>query len=71
MQAEALVDVIQTNLMKLYNASMNICPPVGLEATRAYSMTGTANYALNDWACVEGMWRKYVCFMNYQYVLLG
>ena len=69
-QAEAIVNVIQTNLVDLHDLWMDTRPPVGLEATRTYSVTGAANRLSADWACVEGTWRRYVCFMDYRYVLL-
>jgi hypothetical protein len=69
-QAEAIVNVIQTNLMDMHAVWMDTRPPVGLEATRTYSVTGAANRLSADWACVEGTWRRYVCFMDYRYVLL-
>ena len=66
--AEAMVNVIQINLMELHGIWMDTRPPIGLEATRTYSVTGAAKRAWNDWACVEGTWRRYVCFMDYRYV---
>jgi hypothetical protein len=66
--AEAMVNVIQMNLMELHGIWMDTRPPVGLEATRTYSVTGATNRASDDWACVEGTWRRYVCFMDYRYV---
>jgi hypothetical protein len=42
-QAEAIVNVVQMNLMQLRGALMDIKPPVGLESTRTYSVTGAAN----------------------------
>jgi hypothetical protein len=69
-QAEAIVNVIQTNLMEINDVWMDTRPPVGLEATRAYSVTGAAKRSSADWACVEGTWRRYVCFLDYRYVVL-
>jgi hypothetical protein len=69
-QAEAIVNVIQTNLMDLRDIWMDRRPPVGLEATRAYSVAGARNRLSVDWACVEGTWRRFVCFMDYRCVLL-
>jgi hypothetical protein len=69
-QAEALVNVIQMNLMELHNVWKDTRPSVGLEATRAYSVTGAANRASADWACVAGTWRRIVCFLDYRYALL-
>jgi hypothetical protein len=66
-QAQALVNVIQTKLMKMRDVWMDTRPPVGLEATRAYSVMGAANRTMADWACVEGTWRRIVCFMDYRY----
>jgi hypothetical protein len=70
-QAEALVNVMQMNLMKLHNVWKDTRPSVGLEATRAYSVTGAGNRASGDWACVEGTWRRIVCFLDYRYAVLG
>jgi hypothetical protein len=69
-QAEAIVNVIQMNLVDLHGVWMDTRPPVGLEATRTYSVTGAANRLSADWACLEGTWRRYVCFMDYRYVFL-
>jgi hypothetical protein len=69
-QVKALANVIRMNLMELCGAWVNTCPPVGLEATRAYSVIGAACRAPADWACVEGTWRRVVCFLDYRYVLL-
>ena len=66
--AQAIVNVIQMNLREIC-FWMDTRPPVGLEATRAYSVTGAANRAPMDWACVEGTWRRFVCFMDYRCVL--
>lgn len=66
--AEAIVNVVQMNLDNLPGIWVDTRPPVGLEATRAYSVTGALTRAPDDWACVEGTWRRYVCFMDYRYV---
>ena len=68
LHVEAMVNVIQINLMELHGIWMDTRPLVGLEATRTYSVMGAANRASHDWACVEGTWRRYVCFMDYRYV---
>ena len=64
-----IINIIQMNLWKIH-FWMDMCSPVGLEATRAYSVTGAAHHAPMDWACVEGTWRRFVCWMDYWYVLL-
>ena len=68
--ARAIVNVIQ---MKFEGKGfwMDGRPPVGLEATRRYSVTGAANRGVKDWACIEGTWRRYVCWLDYRYVLVG
>jgi len=66
--AEDIVNIVQMNLMQLQGVWRDIKPPVGLESTRAYSVTGAANRATGDWACVEGTWKRYVCFLDYRYV---
>jgi hypothetical protein len=67
--AEAIVNVIQMTLRET-SVWMDTRPPVGLEATRAYSVTDSANRAPIDWACVEGTWRRLVCFLDYRSVFL-
>jgi hypothetical protein len=64
--AESLVNVIRMNLAELHGVSMDTRPPVGLQATRAYSAPGAANRTPEDWACIEGTWRRYVCFLDYR-----
>jgi hypothetical protein len=54
---EALVSIVQMNLMELSVQWMDIHPPMGLEATRPYSVPGAANHASEDCACVEGIWK--------------
>jgi hypothetical protein len=66
--AESLVNIVQMNLKELHGVWMDTRPPVGLEAARAYSVTGATNRAPEDWACVEGTWRRFVCFMDYRCV---
>jgi len=51
--AEAIVNVVQLNLMALRGVWMDTRPPVGLEATRAYSVAGAADRSPADWACIE------------------
>ncbi|KAF7986246.1 hypothetical protein HWV62_38715 [Athelia sp. TMB] len=63
---EAIVNVIQMNLGELDGVWMDTRPPVGLEATRGYSAPGASKRAPDDWACVEGTWRRYVSFMDYR-----
>jgi len=67
---EALSNVIRMNLVELH-VWLDTRPPVGVEATRVYSVIDAAHRALADWACVEGTWRRIVCFMDYRYVLLA
>ena len=70
-QIEALSNVIWMNLMELCGIWVDSCPPVGLEAARVYSVIDTTHCTTADWACVEGTWRRIVCFMDYQFVLLA
>ena len=64
---EAIVNVITMNLGELPKSWKHIRPSVGLEKTRAYSAHGSDVRAPEDWAGVEGSWRRYVCFMDYRY----
>lgn len=68
--AEAIVNVIQMNLAELHSVWLDTRPPVGLEATRMYSAPDATAHSAEDWACVEGSWRRHVCFMDYRYVIL-
>ena len=40
-------------------------PPMGFNYMRAYSASGSFDRKPNDWAGVEGVWVRYVCFMGY------
>lgn len=67
---EAIVNVIQMNLSEIPSVRLDSIPPVGFEATRMYSAPGATTRHEDDWACIEGSWRRYVCFMDYRYVML-
>jgi hypothetical protein len=67
---EAIVNVIHMNLEELHSIWLDTRPPVGLEATRMYSAPDVAARHAEDWACIEGSWRRYVSFMDYRYVIL-
>jgi hypothetical protein len=58
------LNVIMMNLWDL--SPGQILPPRGLEATRAYSAPGSSSRVARDWAGVEGVWQRYVCFMDYR-----
>ena len=40
-------------------------PPMGLHFIRAYSAPGSFHRKPDDWAGVEGVWVRYVCFLGY------
>ena len=63
--AEAIINVVLMNVMEFW---IDTKPPLGLEATRAYSAPGCNNRKPADWAAVEGVWRRLVCFMDYRLV---
>lgn len=62
---EAILNVI---LMNLAETSSRWRPPVGLQAARAYSAPGSLLRAQEDWAGIEGTWKRYICFMDYRCV---
>ncbi|KAK0208423.1 hypothetical protein DFS33DRAFT_1379944 [Desarmillaria ectypa] len=64
LHVQHLMTVIWANLADLPDIWKNVRPPVGLEATRAFSAPAIASQ--RDWAGVEGTWRRYVCFMDYR-----
>ena len=47
------------------NPEKLLCPPMGFNSIRAYSAPGSFDRKPGDWAGVEGMWVRYVCFMDY------
>lgn len=47
------------------NPAKLLCPPMGFDSIRAYSAPGSFNRKPDDWAGVEGVWVRYVCFMDY------
>lgn len=66
---EHVINVIQMNLDDV-SVDASTRPPVGLEATRACSIPHYWTRRVpEDWAGVEGVWRRYVCFMDYRLVL--
>lgn len=62
---ESLINVILANLRELPGSRNHTTPPLGLEATYAYSAPALSP-SKEDWAGVEGTWRRYVCFMDYR-----
>ncbi|TDL28888.1 hypothetical protein BD410DRAFT_781447 [Rickenella mellea] len=63
---EAIITVVYLNLVHLGGMWQDTRPPLGVEATRAYSAPGSLHRDPRDWAGVEGCWRRYVCFMDYR-----
>ena len=49
----------------LFGVAKLLCPPMGFDFIRAYSAPGSFNRKPDDWAGVEGVWVRYVCFMDY------
>jgi len=47
------------------NPANLLCPPMGFNSIRAYSAPGSFDRKPEDWAGVEGVWIRYVCFMEY------
>lgn len=69
---EHIMNVVVMNLRELEGTPYSLTrPQLGLEPTRAYSAPGTAELRTNgskDWAGLEGLWRRFVCFMDYRCV---
>ena len=49
----------------LFGVANLLCPPMGFDFIRAYSAPGSFDRKPDDWAGVEGVWVRYVCFMDY------
>ncbi|THH28290.1 hypothetical protein EUX98_g5910 [Antrodiella citrinella] len=69
-QVEHVMNVVVLNMRELVGTPYSLMrPQLGLEHTRAYSAPGTAALRTNgskDWAGLEGLWRRFVCFMDYR-----
>lgn len=64
---ESIINVLLSNLAESSEPSqMDIRPPCGLEATRAYSAPGATARNPKDWAGVEGTWARYVSFLDHR-----
>ncbi|TCD68824.1 hypothetical protein EIP91_009691 [Steccherinum ochraceum] len=68
-QVEHIVNVVVMNMREVQDSVYTLMgPKLGLEATRAYSAPGTdaRTSGSRDWAGLEGVWRRFVCFMDYR-----
>lgn len=69
---EHIMNVVVLNMRELEGTPYSLMrPQLGLESTRAYSAPGTADLVKTgsrDWAGLEGLWRRFVCFMDYRCV---
>ncbi|KDR85287.1 hypothetical protein GALMADRAFT_234061 [Galerina marginata CBS 339.88] len=63
---EHLVVVVALNIRELPGSWALTRPPTCLDSPRLSSRTFGKDPS-NDWAGVEGTWRRYVCFMDYRY----
>lgn len=64
---ESIINVLLSNLAELSEPSLiDIRPPCGLEATRAYSAPGATTRNSKDWPGVEGTWARYVSFLDHR-----
>ncbi|KAG7097726.1 hypothetical protein E1B28_005046 [Marasmius oreades] len=57
---EHMANVVMMNLREIQTLWRLRRPPIGLENVRPFWGRG------EDWAGVEGTWRRYVCFMDYR-----
>ncbi|KIK99923.1 hypothetical protein PAXRUDRAFT_822197 [Paxillus rubicundulus Ve08.2h10] len=63
---ECVVNVISCNITELEGRFVDIRPPCGLGATRAYSAPHATTRPPYDWAGVEGNWRRFISFLDYR-----
>jgi hypothetical protein len=65
---EAIINVVLMNVNELRPNPLWVetKPPTGLEATRAYSAPRSEIRKPEDWAAVEGIWMRSICFMDYR-----
>ena len=49
----------------LFNVAKLPCPPMGFNFIRPYSAPGSFDRKPGDWAGVEGVWVRYMCFLDY------
>ncbi|KAI6136959.1 hypothetical protein F5141DRAFT_1077774 [Pisolithus sp. B1] len=60
---ESIINVLLSNSAEFSDPSqIDIRPPCGLEATRAYSAPGATTRNPKDWPGIEGTWARY-CFL--------
>ncbi|KAF9479735.1 hypothetical protein BDN70DRAFT_672095 [Pholiota conissans] len=63
---EHLIDVISLNIRELPGSWASTRPPSILDVHKRPLMLSADVGSANDWAGVEGTWRRYVCFMDYR-----
>ncbi|KAF8973541.1 hypothetical protein BDZ97DRAFT_1751578 [Flammula alnicola] len=63
---EHLIDVVASNIRELPGSWALTRPPSCLDPPRSSSTHLLGGIPSNDWAGVEGTWRRYVCFMDYR-----
>ncbi|RDB29041.1 hypothetical protein Hypma_015147 [Hypsizygus marmoreus] len=62
---EHLINVVLLNIRDLPGSWKYITPPLRLNALRTYSAPSNRR-SIRDWAGVEGIWQRYVCFMDFR-----
>ncbi|KAI0761203.1 hypothetical protein BD413DRAFT_486453 [Trametes elegans] len=70
---EHIMNVVALKLRDIPHSCLGFYhkPLFTLEALRPNSAVGAAGRPVHDWAGVTGKWRRFVCFMDYRYVLLN
>ncbi|KAI6159510.1 hypothetical protein EDD17DRAFT_1610917 [Pisolithus thermaeus] len=64
---ESIINVLLSNSAEFSDPSqIDIRPPCGLEATRAYSAPGATTHNPKDWPGIEGTWARYVSFLDHR-----
>lgn len=62
----AITQVILHNLLEHHGEEGTLYPPLGFNHVRRFSAPDYDKRAENDWAGVEGIWTRVVCFMDYR-----
>jgi len=65
---DAAMTVVSTNLDELdtMHRWVPVRPPRSLQSARALSAPPSVDSDERDWAGVQGLWRRFVCFMDYR-----
>ncbi|KZV95623.1 hypothetical protein EXIGLDRAFT_468470 [Exidia glandulosa HHB12029] len=63
---DAIAQIVLHNLLEHHTNEPSAFPPLGFHNVRRFSARDYSKRAEEDWAGVEGIWTRVVCFMDYR-----